>query len=74
MPIPTIPARPVKIRITRKLEDVFEKYQPVIGAVYDALYRQSNKRYADFCVITVGDKPIVVRDKKFEIVEDLVDG
>lgn len=71
MPYPTIPARPVKIRIIHALEGVFPKYQPVIGGVYDALYRQSNKRYADFSVITVLDKYIVVREGEFEIVEEV---
>lgn len=71
MPYKVIPARKVKVRAVRGIPGVFTEYQPVIGKIYDGEYRQSNGRYADFCVITVNGKQIVMRDSEFEIVEVL---
>lgn len=61
-----------RIIVTQPLGNVFEKYQPEIGKVYDAVYCTAPKGYrsGDFCVISVKDKKIVVRRDEFEIVED----
>lgn len=68
MPYKHIPARKVKVKPVIELPGVFTEYQPVVGQVYDGIYRQSNKKYADFCVIKVKDKYIVMRTGEFEIV------
>ena len=67
-----------KVRVIRPLEDVFPKYQPTIGKIYDAKYCPGHKRTANektcvpasapFCIIKVSDMPIVVRKGEFEIV------
>ena len=59
-----------KIRILKKLEDVWEKYQPEVGGIYEADYvtRTDTYKCADFCVIDIKDKKIIVRVDEFELV------
>ncbi len=59
-----------KIKILRYLEGVFPEYQPEVGKVYDGEYFTSRKRVADFAVIDIKDKKIVVRVGEYEIVEE----
>lgn len=70
-----------KIRVLRTLDGVYPEYQPAIGKIYDADYSPriigrvgSMGSHAPFCVITVCDKRIVLRENEFEIVGGLEDG
>ena len=68
----------VKVRATKFLEGVFQKYQPTIGKVYDAEYNPGIRRNArnttsgpacaPFCVVKISDMPIVLRKGEFEVV------
>lgn len=68
MPYKPIPARKVKVKPVIELSGVFTEYQPVVGQVYDGAYRESRCNNADFCVIQVKDKQIVMRTGEYEIV------
>jgi hypothetical protein len=70
MPAKFIPAREVKIRAIKELPGVYLKYQPVIGKIYDGVYRQSASNVASFCVIPILDKMIVLRNGEFEVIDD----
>ena len=58
-----------KIKILKPLEGVFQKYQPEVGKVYDAEYYHKRARYADFAVVDIKDKKIIVRVDEFEVVK-----
>ena len=63
----------VQIRVTKRPEDVFPKYCPELGKVYDAEYVQGvsgrgKHRSASFCVVDIKDKRIILRKGEFEIV------
>ena len=57
-----------KVKILTPLQGVFRDYQPEMGKIYDAEYRKSRKGNADFAVIDIKDKRIIVRLGEFEIV------
>lgn len=57
-----------KVRIIKPLEGVYREYQPEVGKVYDADYYKSRGRYADFAVIDIKDKRIIVRMGEFEVI------
>lgn len=60
-----------KIRITRGLEGVWTEYQTEVGRVYDADYRPQKMRgQPPTAVIIINDKPIIVRNHEFELVEE----
>lgn len=62
-----------KIRVVKPLDGVYMKYQPELGKIYDADYfeaMKSDKKRADFCIIDLLDKRIVVRHGEFEFVEE----
>ena len=64
-----------KIKVLREVADIFPKYRPKLGEIYDAEYsppvRKKTKYYSgkgEFCVIDILDKKIVLRKDEFEIV------
>ncbi len=57
-----------KVKILKPLEGVYPEYQPEVGKVYDADYRKSRKGNADFAVIDIKDKRIIVRMDEFELI------
>ena len=60
-----------KIRITKDIPGIFQRYQPQLGEIYDAEYIQSIRTYrtcAPVCVINMLGKRIIVRQDEFEIV------
>lgn len=64
----------VKVRILRELPEVYPRYQPEIGEVYDATYStpriyDNNHTYSPICSIKVLDKHIFLRKGEYEIVE-----
>ena len=64
-----------KVKILKHLEGVFPEYQPTVGKVYNANYtpgkhHKNGCRNAEFCVVDILDKRIVLRSREFEIVED----
>ena len=59
-----------KIRITKGLEGVFTKYQPIVGKIYDADYSpKESKSKPEMAVIMINGKKIIVRRNEFELVE-----
>lgn len=64
-----------KIRVIREI-DVFPKYRPKVGKVYDAeysprrgkVYKQQYSGKGEFCIIDILDKRIVLRKGEFELV------
>ena len=59
-----------KIRITKGLEGVWSKHQPVVGKIYDADYHQPRVRgSAEIAVIVINGKKIIVRKNEFELVD-----
>lgn len=66
-----------QIKVIKEVLDIFQKYQPKVGKIYDAeLSPQAVKRFdnrwgsgkMEFCVINVLDKKIVLRKGEYEIV------
>jgi hypothetical protein len=65
-----------KVRILCALPEVYPKYQPKVGEVYEAYYkktqfRSGGKAYNPVCVIEVLDKKICLRKGEYEILEGL---
>ena len=63
-----------QIKVTKEVTDIFEKYRPKAGDIYDAeLSPQIKSRKkggkAEFCVVDILDKKIVLRTGEYEIVE-----
>ena len=63
-----------KVRILCHLPEVYTKYQPKVGEIYDAYYRKETQRkngkvYAPVCYIEVLDKKICLKKGEYEIVE-----
>ena len=64
----------VKVRILCHLSEVYPKYQPTVGEIYEAEYKKATQRksgryYAPVCFIEVLDKKICLRKGEYEIVE-----
>ena len=66
-----------KIKVIKEVTDIFPKYRPQVGQVYDAVvspgYNASGRKSrwsgkAEFCVIDVLDKRIALRKGEYEIV------
>lgn len=66
-----------QVKVIKEVLDIFQKYQPKVGKIYDAeLSPQAGKRFdnrwgsgkMEFCVINVLDKKIVLRKGEYEIV------
>lgn len=64
-----------KVRILKPLAGVYPKYQPKVGGIYDAIYK--NERYKKnrrsrytVCIITVLDKKICLKKDEYERVEE----
>ncbi len=64
---------------------VFPEYQPVVGAIYDAVFSPATKTFrtkrgtmryqskAEFAVVTIRDKQIVLREGEFKLVKEIKD-
>ncbi len=64
-----------KVRILCPLPGVYPKYQPKVGEVYEADYKESSFKsagrfYAPVCVIDILDKRICLKKGEYEILED----
>lgn len=64
-----------KIKVTGECLDIFPRYRPKVGKVYDAEYSPATKSRevaysgkGEFAVIDILDKRIVLRRGEFEIV------
>jgi hypothetical protein len=66
-----------KIKVTKEILDIFPKYRPQVGQVYEAVVSpgklkrvgaDSHHGKAEFCVIDVLDKRIALRKGEYEIV------
>jgi hypothetical protein len=65
-----------RIRVLHYLPGVYTKYQPLVGGVYEADYRQPLRTspggtYSPICVINVRDKSICLRKGEYEILEEI---
>ncbi len=63
-----------KVRILCPLPEVYPKYQPKVGEVYEAEYRlarywKCGKAISPVCVIKVLDKKICLRRGEYEILK-----
>ena len=74
-----------KIRCTKQIP-VFPEYQPVVGARYDAVFspavRISKTKWrgtpqqhskAEFAVVTIREKQIILRKGEFKLLEEIKD-
>lgn len=77
---PSVPQERIKIRVLRKIP-VFQGLEPVVGKVYDAINGTREDRpdikgpRAEFCVIDVAGKKIVLRNAyrrkpEYEVIEN----
>lgn len=57
-----------KIKVLREVLDIFPRYQPIVGKVYDAEYRPGLRNRKQTCIISVLDKRIILRGNEFEVV------
>ena len=66
-----------KIKVIKEVTDIFPKYRPQVGQVYDAVVspgylirvsENSSHGKAEFCIIDVLDKKIALRKGEYEIV------
>jgi hypothetical protein len=66
-----------KIRVTKDVTDLFPRYQPKVGKIYDAEFSPQAEKSAngkwwagkkEFCIVTMIDKRIVLRKGEYEIV------
>ena len=61
-----------KVKILQPLAGVYPKYQPEVGKIYDAEYRNAFKKYGQWyqavCVIDIFDKRIALRQGEYEVV------
>ena len=74
-----------KVLCTKEIP-VFPEYRPVVGAIYDAVFSPGTQvvitksrgtpRYyskAEFVVVTIKDKQIVLRKGEFKLVKEIKD-
>lgn len=65
-----------KVKVIKEVLDIFTKYQPKVGKIYDAELSPAHERgnrhnyegKVEFCIIDVFDKRIVLRKGEYEIV------
>ena len=60
-----------KIRIIKEITDIFPRFCPQLGKVYDAEAAEKTHKYEKFppmCIVEIAGKKIIVRDDEFEIV------
>lgn len=65
-----------RVRVLHYLPGVYTEYQPLVGGVYEADYRQPLRTspggtYSPICVIKVRDKSICLRRGEYEILEEI---
>ena len=56
----------VKIRVTELVTEIYEKYRPVKGKVYDAVKVSPKLKQKEFVVLDILDKKIILRKGEFE--------
>lgn len=66
-----------QIKVVKEVLDIFSKYQPKVGKIYDAELSPQNTRNKngtwgtgkkEFCVVNIMGKPIILRKGEYEIV------
>lgn len=65
-----------QIKIVKEVLDLFSRYRPTVGAIYDAelspavssAWGSGISGKAEFCVLDILDKKIIVRKGEYEIV------
>lgn len=56
----------VKIRVTELVTEIYEKYLPEQGKVYDAVKGKTKMKQKEFVVLDILDKKIILRKGEFE--------
>lgn len=64
-----------QIKVIKQVVDIFPKYQPKVGQIYDAHLSPSNKARgkskwgakAEFCIVDILGKKVVLRIGEYEI-------
>lgn len=63
-----------QIKIIKEVVDIFPSLQPKVGKIYDADFSPARRKTnrgegkAEFCVVDVLDKKIILRKGEYEIV------
>jgi hypothetical protein len=63
-----------QIKVIKQVVDIFVKYQPKVGQIYDAElspaqnWKDGWQHKKEFCIIDILDKKIVLRNGEYEIV------
>lgn len=65
-----------EIKVIKEVDDIFTKYQPKVGQIYDAELSPATIRSGghgnhkpEFCIVNVLDKKIALRKGEYEIVQ-----
>lgn len=56
----------VKIRVTELVTEIYEKYRPEQGKVYDAVKGRTKLKQKEFVVLDILDKKIILRLGEYE--------
>ena len=56
----------VKIRVTELVTEIYEKYRPEQGKIYDAVKGRTKLKQKEFVVLDIMDKKIILRKGEFE--------
>lgn len=56
----------VKIRVTELVTEIYEKYRPEQGKVYDAVKGKTKLKQKEFVVLDILDKKIILRLGEYE--------
>ena len=66
-----------KIKVIKEVTDIFPKYRPLVGQVYDAVVsprtqkrvgKDTSQGKSEFCIVEVLDKKIALRKGEYEII------
>ena len=56
----------VKIRCTQEVTEIYEKYRPKMGKVYEAIKGRTQRKQKEFVVLSILDKQIILRLGEYE--------
>lgn len=58
-----------KIKIVKDIPDIFQKYCPQKGEIYDAEWVERNAHYkfVPMCIVEIAGRRIVVREGEYEV-------
>ena len=62
------PQEIIKIRCTEEVLNIYAKYRPKKGKIYNAIKGNDKKKVKEFVIVPIEDKNIVLRLGEYEIV------